>query len=236
MLATSWEFKNRAFIFGLLIACSFGLYSLDKQNITAVLANALADRFASNSDLIARLLFGVAALLLSLAAFLRTWASAYLQANIVYAKEIKTAELVADGPYRFVRNPLYFANVLLAIGIGLMMSRIGFTTVILLMIIFCYRLIFREESELQLAQPANYAAFQRAVPRLWPALTTRVNASNQRPNWLAGFKAESWYWCFPLGVAAFAITLDQKYFFITTALGVALLLGMSATLKPNERE
>ena len=89
MLATSWEFKNRAFIFGLLIACSFGLYSLDKQNVTAVLANAVGDRFALNADVIARLLFGIAALLLAVAAFLRTWASAYLQANIVYASEIK---------------------------------------------------------------------------------------------------------------------------------------------------
>ena len=116
------------------------------------------------------------------------------------------------------------------------MSRVGFVTVIFLMIIFCYRLIFREERELQLAQPVQFTAFQRAVPRLWPAITPRVNASTQQPNWLAGFKAESWYWCFPLGVAAFAITLQQNYFFITTALGVALLLGMSATLKPSERD
>ena len=59
-----------------------------------------------------------------LAALVRTWASAYLHSSVVYAAEVKTASLVADGPYRQVRNPLYFGNVLMVIGIGSMMSRV----------------------------------------------------------------------------------------------------------------
>src|SRR5262250_2812371 len=47
------------------------------------------------------------AALLGVAAMLRTWASAYLHAEVVYASEVKTEALVADGPYRRVRNPLY---------------------------------------------------------------------------------------------------------------------------------
>ncbi|HTC90846.1 MAG TPA: hypothetical protein VK686_21225 [Bryobacteraceae bacterium] len=48
-----------------------------------------------------------------------------------------------------MRNPLYFANVLMAIGMGALMSRIGFFIVVLAMLLFCYRLILREESALE---------------------------------------------------------------------------------------
>ncbi|HEX2715284.1 MAG TPA: isoprenylcysteine carboxylmethyltransferase family protein, partial [Candidatus Acidoferrales bacterium] len=77
-------------------------------------------------DPLARLLFAFAAFLLVVAALIRTWASSYLHAGVVYAAEVKTESLVADGPYRRVRNPLYFANVLMAIGMGALMSRAGF--------------------------------------------------------------------------------------------------------------
>jgi protein-S-isoprenylcysteine O-methyltransferase Ste14 len=65
------------------------------------------------------LFLGAAGLLL-LAALIRTWASAYLHSGFVYAAEVKSASLVADGPHREMRNPLYFANVLMAISLGSM--------------------------------------------------------------------------------------------------------------------
>src|SRR5437764_10678515 len=126
MKATNWEFSNRAFVFGIILGISFPLYSLDRQNSTAALANWLGGRAGVDADLLARLLFALAALLIAAAAFVRTWASSYLQGEVVYAKEVKTESLVADGPYRQVRNPLYFANVFMAVGFGAMMSRVGF--------------------------------------------------------------------------------------------------------------
>src|SRR5207244_5419566 len=108
------------------------------------------------------------------AAIIRTWASAYLKSEVVYASEIKTAALVADGPYRHVRNPLYFGNVLLALGMGAMASRTGFVVLQILMWLFCYRLIFREEAELRAVQGEQYDAFKKAVPRLLPSLTPRI--------------------------------------------------------------
>lgn len=231
MRATTWEFKNRALIFGILIFVAFAFYFLDPQNVTAAFSNAVEHRFGVNADPIARFLFFGATSLVALAALLRTWASAYLHANVVYASEIKTATLVADGPYRFVRNPLYLANVLMAIGVGTMMSRAGFFLVVLSMVVFCYRLILREEGELQVAQTMQYAAYLRAVPRLWPSLRPRVPASTQCPSWKAGFKAESWYWGFALALAAFAITLQIKWFFIVSAAGVGLLGALSAAIE-----
>ncbi len=223
MRATNWEFKNRASIFGLIFGLSFCAYFIDPQNSVAALANWIAAARGIDANLIARLLFALAACLLVVAALFRTWASSYLHANVVYASEVKTASLVAAGPYRRVRNPLYFANVLLAIGMGAMMSRTGFFVAIVAMLVFCYRLIFREESDLQARQGEQYHRYQQAVPRLWPALQPRTAAGDGHPKWTTGFKSEFWCWGFAVSVAAFAITLNNKAFFFILAASVALL-------------
>ena len=179
MKATKWEFTNRALLFGLIFAFCFPLYFLDHQNSTIALAHWLGPRLQRNADLIARLLFAFAAVLLIVAALIRTWSSAYLRAGVVYASEVKTDSLVADGPYRQVRNPLYFANVLMVIAVGAMMSRLGFLVAVVAMLVFCYRLILREEAELQASQGEQYKDYRNAVPRLWPALWPRIASAGQ---------------------------------------------------------
>lgn len=109
--ASDWEFKNRALVFGLIFAIASPLYSVDRQNVAAALANWLGASFEAEPDSIAHFLFALATLLVVVAAFIRTWASSYLHASVVYAAAVKTESLVADGPYRLVRNPLYFADL-----------------------------------------------------------------------------------------------------------------------------
>ncbi len=230
MKATNWEFTNRAMIFGMIFGLSFPLYVVDHQNSTAVLANWLAPKLRMEADFVARLLFACAALLLAVAALIRTWASSYLHAGVVYASEVKTESLVADGPYRRVRNPLYFANVLMAIGVGAMMSRSGFVVAVVAMLIFCYRLIFREEAGLRASQGQQYEHYLKAVPRLVPSPWPRIASSGRKANWRAGFKAEAWYWGFPLSVAAFAATLKLRFFFIILSASIALFWASSLLL------
>jgi protein-S-isoprenylcysteine O-methyltransferase Ste14 len=136
--ATNWEFTNRALFFGLVFALAFSLSSVDPENATASLANWLGARMHLDAELVAGLLFALVAFVLVVAAFIRTWASSYLHTNVVYANQVKTESLVADGPYRRVRNPLYFANVLMAVGMGAMMSRSGFFVGIVAMLVVCY--------------------------------------------------------------------------------------------------
>jgi len=155
MKATNWEFTNRALVFGLIFGCAFPLYTVGHDNSTAVLANWLGARFQMDADRLAHILFAGAALQLVVAALIRTWASAYLQAEVVYAAEVKSQSLMADGPYRYVRNPLYAANVLMAVGMGSMMSRTGFLVAVVTMLVFCYRLINREEPNCKSARGKN---------------------------------------------------------------------------------
>lgn len=223
MKATRWEFENRAMIIGLLFAVAFLAAAVDPRNAAQAAAGRLAIWLGVDGDRATRAIFTLAAVCVTLAALIRTWASAYLAADVVYAGELKTASLVADGPYRFVRNPLYFANVLLAIGMGTMASRLGFVVLTVLMLLFSYRLILREESELASAQGTGYDAYRARVPRLFPALRPRTPSAGRRPNWAAGFKAESWYWGFAIAVAVFAVTLSVKLFFVILAASIAAL-------------
>jgi len=228
MKGTNWEFTNRALVFGLIFAFSFPLYFLDHQNSTVALANWLGSGLHRNADLTARVLFAFAAILLIVAALIRTWSSAYLRAGVVYASEVKTESLIADGPYRQVRNPLYFANVLMVIAVGAMMSRVGFFVAVLAMLVFCYRLIVREEAELLASQGEQYKEYRNAVPRLWPALWPRIASGGRQAKWADGFKAQSWYWGFAAALVAFVITLKLWLFF--TILGASLIIFWVASL------
>jgi protein-S-isoprenylcysteine O-methyltransferase Ste14 len=227
MRASDWEFKNRAILFGVVLFIGFGCYVFDPRNI-----GELADvHFHSG-----RALFVLGTFLLAVAAILRTWASSYLRANVVYADKIKTASVVADGPFRFVRNPLYLANVLMSVGMGVMMSRSGFCLCVVAMFVFCYRLILREESELRAAHEESYRGYFDSVPRLFPSLAPRVASSGAEANWRAGLKAECWYWGFALALVAFTITLDLKWFFIVTAASIALFWALSSVLKDDRQK
>ena len=223
MRATNWEFKNRALVFGLVFGLAFSAYAIDPQNSAAALANWLGAARGLDANVVARFLIALATILLVVAALIRTWASSYLQASVVYAAEVKTASLVADGPYRHTRNPLYFANVLMAVGMGAMMSRTGFFVAVAAMLAFCYRLILREESELEATQGEQYNRYRDAVPRLWPSLWPRTASAGRQANWTAGFKAEFWCWGFAVGVAAFAITLNLAAFLAILTASIVLL-------------
>jgi protein-S-isoprenylcysteine O-methyltransferase Ste14 len=137
-------------------------YNLDPQNAGAAVTEWFA-RFrgtaATCNDY--RLTFAIAALFTVSAALIRTWGTAYLNAEVMLAMRVQTARLVADGPYRYVRNPLYFGNILWAIGFGFMASRIGFFILVLGMTVFCYRLILREEAGIDATQGESYRIIAR---------------------------------------------------------------------------
>jgi hypothetical protein len=100
MKATDWEFRNRALLFGLIFGLTFPLYVLDRHNAGVAIANWIGPALRMNPHLVSRFLFFIGAGLLATAAFLRTWASSYLRAEVVYAAGVRTESLVADGPYR----------------------------------------------------------------------------------------------------------------------------------------
>lgn len=223
MAASNFEFRYRFWIFGALFWIAFASYGLDHQNAAAALVNWIAHlRGQTSTDSQVQAIFAIGVLFCVSAALLRTWATAYLNPEIMVDMRMHTSRLVADGPYRYVRNPLYLGNILLGIGFGLMASRIGFVILVAGMIFFDYRLILREEAGIAASQGNSYLSYCAAVPRLWPALRPRLPSAGRVPNWADGFLGEAFMWVLAASVAAFAITLNQTVFFVV--LGSAFLV------------
>ena len=218
MGAGDFEFKYRFWIFGAIFFVAFGSYNIDHINASQALIEGIGRvRDVSPEDWQYHLIFAIAALFCIGNAAVRTWGTAYLNPEVMVAGRLHTTRLVVDGPYRHVRNPLYFGNVLLAIGFGMMASRIGFLVLVLGVIGFNYRLIIREEAGILASQGGVYDAYRAAVPRLLPALRPRVPSGNATPNWTDGFLGEAFMWVLAASVIAFAISLNLRIFFIVLA-------------------
>src|SRR5215470_99419 len=93
MQATRWEFENRALIIGVLFAVAFALSAVDRSNTAVAVAQFVAARAAGDANRLTRAIFAGGAAVCALAALTRTWASAYLSSDVVYAGDVKTASL-----------------------------------------------------------------------------------------------------------------------------------------------
>src|SRR5271157_5271085 len=214
LAASEFEFRQRFWIIGAIFCLAFFTYNLDHQHAgTAVTEwiTRIGGTAATRTDY--QLMFAVAALFAIAAALVRTWATAYLNPEVMLHSQVQTSRLVADGPYRYVRNPLYFGNILLAVGFGLMASRVGFFVLVVGMTVFCYRLILREEAGIAAQQGESYRAYCAAVPRLWPAQRPKVPLAGGSPNWADGLLGAAFFGVLAAAEVAFAITLNQVVFF-----------------------
>lgn len=214
MRGTEFEFRYRFFLIGAIYAIAFSCYSFDHVNAGYAIAWSLLGHrpleTAAHDRVVVHCIFGAGALLAIAAAAIRTWGAAYLKSTVVHDLDLHSEALVADGPFRYTRNPLYLGGVLLAAGIGLMASRLGLVALVALQYVYYARLIGREEANLLEAQGERYAAYCRAVPRFWPALGPRVASGGMKPRWVQAFVGEAFLWCFAVATVLFAVTLNQK--------------------------
>lgn len=235
MAATLFEFRHRWWFIFAIFCVAFSAYWIDPRTAAVAIADWTATRFgtAANQNWY-RLTFAAGSLLCFIAAFLRTWGTSYLREDVMRDSRVHTERLLADGPYRYVRNPLYIGNILLAVGTGFMTSRIGFLILVVGMIVFVLRLISREETELARDQGETYRRYCAAVPRILPSLTPRVASAGNVPHWGPAFRVEIAYWLFAVAIGAFAATLNLRLFWAIFACGVAAtVLSKSSARKPQ---
>ena len=213
--ASQFEFRYRFWVIAFLFQISFMLYWVDHENAGAALLRgvfgATPDLRSAHGRHLLQMVFGIATLVMILSAMFRTWASAYLRSDVVHDMNLHNEGLVADGPYRFTRNPLYLGTLFMVMGFGLLASRLGWFVLVGLMLWFEYRLIAREEGELLASQGDRFREYCDAVPRFWPAIRPRLPAGTARPRWLQAFVGESLHWCFAAAIGAYALTLDPRY-------------------------
>jgi protein-S-isoprenylcysteine O-methyltransferase Ste14 len=164
------------------------------------------------------------ALIAAVGAVLRVWGTAYLGTRTVLGLEMKAGAVMADGPYRYLRNPLYAGFWFMTLALAFLMPPTGALVCMILITIFGARLILGEEAFLAAKLGDPYLAYRHAVPRLFPRLRGAPAAAGSKPQWLRSFFAE----LTPVGVfvalAFFSWSYDNRL------MGRVVLIAFGASL------
>jgi protein-S-isoprenylcysteine O-methyltransferase Ste14 len=140
----------------------------------------------------------LAALIAAIGAILRVWGTAYLGPGTVNHGQMKAGAVLADGPYRYMRNPLYLGSWCMVAAMAFLMPVTGALFVMVLVTAFLLRLILGEEA---------FRSYLRAVPRLIPRLRPCLPAAGHKPHWLTALLAE----LNPIGIFLILAVLSWSY-------------------------
>jgi protein-S-isoprenylcysteine O-methyltransferase Ste14 len=127
--------------------------------------------------------------------FFRLWGVSYAGSETRTTGGVGGSFLVVSGPYAHVRNPLYFGNMLIYAGIGLMSLAWHPYLLIVAMVFFSvqYQIIINEEEKF-LAQKfgEQYEEYRKSVPRWIPTFTKYSNPGIEQPEFdlSKGLKSE----------------------------------------------
>jgi protein-S-isoprenylcysteine O-methyltransferase Ste14 len=189
MRASRIEFRLRFFIMVIIVALGFWSPWIEAwgigQRIPALewLALELSRTGLLPFTLAAPVVIGLASLLALGGALLRVSGTAYLGAQTMLDRQMQGHRVVASGPYRFVRNPLYLGTLFMMAAMGFAMPPTGAVFTLVLVGAFLVRLILAEEAHLTAQMGETYQAYLRAVPRLVPRLRTHVETGAGKPHW-----------------------------------------------------
>lgn len=125
-----------------------------------------------------------------LGAVLRVWGAAYLGYGTVHHGLMQSGSLMADGPYRYVRNPLYLGGWCMMIALSLTMPPTGALFTVVLIGLFYLRLILGEEAFLSGKLGEPYQNYLRTVPRLIPRLRASLPHAGNKPQWKVALLTE----------------------------------------------
>ena len=145
----------------------------------------------------------------ALGAWFRTWGAAYVGAGVVASSKMHGSTLLADGPYRRTRNPLYLGTLLHTIGIALLMPPSGAVFAVVLLWVFQFRLALAEEPFLAARFGQPYLAYKAAVPRFLPTPKAQVPAAGANPQWPQAVLGELYFILVFLVLAVFGWGFDK---------------------------
>jgi protein-S-isoprenylcysteine O-methyltransferase Ste14 len=232
MKATPFEFRFRFFILAVIYFLGFAApwnycLHLDSIRTWQLLAAwpARSGWISFSSATIVVLFLGIVCALTGAA--LRTWGTAYLGPCVVQDAALHGEGVIAAGPFRYLRNPLYLGNLIHTFALALLMPPSGAIFCILAISVFQLRLIAAEESFLTAKLGEPYLAYCAKVPRLIPALTPRIPASTMQPKWPLAFLGEIYMW----GVVVTFAMLGWRYNSILLIKGVLISLGLSLIVR-----
>jgi protein-S-isoprenylcysteine O-methyltransferase Ste14 len=226
MGATRLEYKFRFFLHAVIIALGFWAPWCEAPGWTRlrtwlVLSSWLSRTgwlsfvAATNAVLVA------AIVLVALGAWLRVWGASYVGASVVQSRSMHGETMLADGPYRRTRNPLYLGTILHIVGLAILMPPSGAIFCVALIWVLQVRLALAEEPFLTERFGEAYVEYRKAVPRFLPAPTPQVPAAGKPAHWLQGFFGE----IYMVGVVITYVIFGWNFNATTMIRGVLISLG-----------
>jgi len=241
MQATHFEYKYRFLIHAAIYLLAFQVPWNNSLNMTdestwLILANMVWRHHLLSFMAAANLILVVALVFLALAAWLRTWGSAYVGSIIVHSQSMHGDAMLADGPYRRTRNPLYLGTLLHTVGLAILMTPSGAIFGIALIWIFQVRLAFAEEPFLTARFGQPYLDYKALVPRFLPSPKPLVPAAGEQPHWLQAMAGELYFIGAFLVVAIFGWNFNAQLLRrgILITLGVWLIVIAFMPRKQSE--
>ena len=244
MQASASEYRHRYLIHGLIYSLGFAapwtvllpppyrapVWSFVQNHSTwFLIANSLSKPLYTAFATYWNVLLVVLILFAAAGAWLRTWGAAYLGASTVQRGGMVGDRVVADGPYRFVRNPLYLGTLLNSVAIAFLMRPEAALLTMALLTAVQLRLIGREEPYLseRLGQP--YLEYLRSVPRLMPSLRPKATAGTYRPDWKQGVLSEVYVigTAITLALAGWSRGFGWEGSVVRVMQGILISLGLS---------
>ncbi|HEV2262879.1 MAG TPA: isoprenylcysteine carboxylmethyltransferase family protein [Candidatus Rubrimentiphilum sp.] len=189
-LESPWWYRGRTWVFALLYFAGFFFGAVVSKVVHGTYVAAFrelgADLGPSGPD--ALLIF--ACVCAAICYGWRVWGSSYLRAGTVWNPGALSDQLVIAGPFRFLRNPLYFGNFFLAIGIGLLAPVTGFVFILVSNVLFVMALARHEEAVLEGTYGERFRKYAARVPPLFPRLWPVAQEGDARPSLVQGLLAE----------------------------------------------
>jgi hypothetical protein len=137
------------------------------------------------------------------------------------------SKLVAAGPYRYVRNPLYLGGWFAFLAVALIMPPSGALLALILITVHFLRLILGEEAFLSAKLGEPYREYLAKVPRLAPSLRPCLPAVDSKPQWLVAVLSE----IFPIGLFFTMAVLAWRFDQLLMIQGILVSFGLSLVMK-----
>ena len=235
MQATAFEYRFRFVIHAVIYILGFtapwvlipalaDVPGFTNRSTWLILASALSRQGWLTFGAATVVLLVAALVFTALGAGLRIWGSAYVGSSIVKSPAMHGAVMLADGPFRLTRNPLYLGTLLHTIGVAILMPPSGAIFAVALLWVFQVRLALAEESFLVARFGQPYVAYKAAVPRFLPSPMAQVPATGTRAHWTQAVLGELYF------LAAFLVLAVFGWSFNAGPIRQGLLISLGVWL------
>ena len=218
MVASEFVYRHRFWMILLVYSLAYSFYNL--ENLNVLYAIVPWNQGVPHRDMLVRYLYAGAALVAAVGAFLLTWSSAYRPPS----SDRNHTPFSSGGPYRYVRNPQYWAYFLLLRALGTFQSVLGFPVMVVGDTFLLVLLARREELRLAREYGERFHSYAQRVPRFLPSVRPQVLDNRQSPNWRLAFWDQAFQWGFVATLLAFAFTLSDPVGYAFGGATIAFLL------------